>query len=757
VRARYAACITLAVVVGGPVHAQDSRSNDSRVQIERLVALGRVWGAAKFFHPALAYRPVSDWDDALVSAIPKVRHARTADEFRDAVQAMLDVLNDPMTTVTFTTSAAGAGSAPDRQLAFRWTDDRILIVTAGNYYALYGARASEMLRQIADSVPVARAVVFDLRSSGDIDAYGKAALSGSFGEIERRLTRDTLQTTRERRRVYYGYDSPNTSGQYRGGFFVPFGMPITPSATARETPSVFLLNESATVLPATIPLQAAGKALIVYEGDLRRQSAGDVSNVTLSDGLTARVRQSEPIFPDGTSGALQPDEIIPTANIGAGDLALNRAVALARVFHSSRVTRGKVPTTVSLLRDRSYPQMRYPELEYRLLAAFRFWNVIEYFYPYKDLLDKRWETVLPELIPLFESAMNAREYAQAVAVMSTKLQDSHAYVAGQTFNDEVIATGLPPIRVRMIQDSLIVTALFDTAAARAAGVQVGDVVVRIDGVDAMTLYRETGAHISVSTAQSGREKATLQFMHGQPGSKATIILRSRNGRMKQAVLERRYEDYSTLYHRERRGEIVRILPGNIGYVDLDRLSVDMVDSMFQVLAHTNAIIFDMRGYPNGTIYSMAPWFTDSARVVALLGTPMVGHGSPAEHSTEVFAQTVQPAASRLRYTGRTVMLIDERTMSQAELTGMYMKTLNGTTFVGSRSAGANGEITTVALPGGMTVGFTGQSVTFPDGARLQRLGLKPDIAVPPTINGIRAGRDEQLEAAIRLLSVRRPH
>lgn len=101
--------------------------------------------------------------------------------------------------------------------------------------------------------------------------------------------------------------------------------------------------------------------------------------------------------------------------------------------------------------------------------------------------------------------------------------------------------------------------------------------------------------------------------------------------------------------------------------------------------------------------------------------------------------------------GPTVLLIDERTMSQAEHTGLYLKAANGTTFIGSPTAGANGEVTTFSVPGGITVGFTGQAVMHGDGRQLQRLGLIPDIEVRPTIDGIRAGTDEVLEEALRYL------
>ncbi|MBI4902842.1 MAG: hypothetical protein HY820_04355 [Acidobacteria bacterium] len=102
--------------------------------------------------------------------------------------------------------------------------------------------------------------------------------------------------------------------------------------------------------------------------------------------------------------------------------------------------------------------------------------------------------------------------------------------------------------------------------------------------------------------------------------------------------------------------------------------------------------------------------------------------------------------------GKTVMLIDERTMSQAEHTGLFFKAANGTTFIGSATAGANGDGASFWVPGGLRLSFTGQEPRWPDGRQLQRIGLQPDILVHPTIEGIRAGRDEVLEKAVEFLS-----
>jgi hypothetical protein len=66
--------------------------------------------------------------------------------------------------------------------------------------------------------------------------------------------------------------------------------------------------------------------------------------------------------------------------------------------------------------------------------------------------------------------------------------------------------------------------------------------------------------------------------------------------------------------------------------------------------------------------------------------------------------------------------------------------------------GPNGGVTEVVLPGGRTARFTGADVRHADGRQLQRVGMQPDLAVAPTLEGIRHGRDEVLKAALTFLT-----
>jgi C-terminal processing protease CtpA/Prc len=103
------------------------------------------------------------------------------------------------------------------------------------------------------------------------------------------------------------------------------------------------------------------------------------------------------------------------------------------------------------------------------------------------------------------------------------------------------------------------------------------------------------------------------------------------------------------------------------------------------------------------------------------------------------------------YKGKVVVLINEEAISQAEHLCLFFEAATDVTFVGTPTAGANGDITLMVLPGNLVVSFTGHNVRHADGRQLQRVGIQPTIKVAPTIRGLADGRDEILEAAIKYL------
>ena len=73
------------------------------------------------------------------------------------------------------------------------------------------------------------------------------------------------------------------------------------------------------------------------------------------------------------------------------------------------------------------------------------------------------------------------------------------------------------------------------------------------------------------------------------------------------------------------------------------------------------------------------------------------------------------------------------------------------TLVGSQTAGADGNVSFITLPGSVQTYFSGLGVYFPDGTNTQRIGIVPDVEVHPTIAGVQAGVDEVLQRALALV------
>jgi hypothetical protein len=238
-------------------------------RIERLVSLGKLWGAVKYFHPYLAYRDDIDWDAALVSAIPQVNAANSAGEYAAAVQSMLLALGDPATRVIEEGDSGTTSSERERQPTYIATPDDILVVTIHHYEDLTdipGALAK--MAAIKKEIPQARGVLFDLRAKTAL-SQEKFYLFIAFAAsgIATILSATPFAAAGERSRMHSGFArQTGTSVFYTSAFNVVDGRRILPAPDAKDVPTVFLINAWSQLPPEALALQTAGKAIIMAEG-----------------------------------------------------------------------------------------------------------------------------------------------------------------------------------------------------------------------------------------------------------------------------------------------------------------------------------------------------------------------------------------------------------------------------------------------------------------------------------------------------------
>jgi C-terminal processing protease CtpA/Prc len=312
--------------------------------------------------------------------------------------------------------------------------------------------------------------------------------------------------------------------------------------------------------------------------------------------------------------------------------------------------------------------------------------------------------------------------------MLTHVHDTHSGARSKTL-EQFYGEAPSWLRLRWIESAPVVVQILDQEAARSADIALGDRVVQIGGADVGARIKELSKYLSASTPQALMWKVCNNLLNGPSGSDVSVQLRKPGGRLVTATVARKTE-YRMRPAEGFPGDVLRLLPDEIGYADLNRLAVPMVEGMFDKFRNTRAIVFDMRGYPQGTAWSIAPRLTEARSPIgALFSRPVAiapepGPGEPGETSTYSFTQPLPPS-DKWRYTGRTVMLIDERTISQAEHTGLFFEAANNTKYVGTPTSGANGDVTQFSVPGGIRIGMTGHEVRHADGRQLQRVGLNP--------------------------------
>jgi C-terminal processing protease CtpA/Prc len=199
---------------------------------------------------------------------------------------------------------------------------------------------------------------------------------------------------------------------------------------------------------------------------------------------------------------------------------------------------------------------------------------------------------------------------------------------------------------------------------------------------------------------------------------------------------------------KRPSAIAEVAPG-IRYVDLTRATMAQITPALPQLSAASGVVFDVRGYPTDAGFGILQYLLTTAesdrwmhvnRIVGPYGQSAGWQDAGWDH---------KPASPHLG--GRIVFLTDGRAISYAESVMGYIADRKLGTIVGEATAGANGNVAAFVVPTGFRLTFTGMRVTRHDGSTPHHLvGVKPDVALAPTLAGIRAGRDELLERGIRI-------
>ena len=394
---------------------------------------------------------------------------------------------------------------------------------------------------------------------------------------------------------------------------------------------------------------------------------------------------------------------------------------------------------IKIINEPTYKDFEFPKEEYRLLGLYKYWNIIEYFYPYKYLTDQDWDFVLSEMIDKIRIVKNKDEYQAVLKELVANLDDSHAWIS---FNDTSKYKFLP-VNISNVENQAVVSEIFNDSLAKINDLKSGDIIVKINDKNIESELKNTLRYVSGSNLNFKINKSYSTIFRDTLDSMRLTIMR--DGEI-QNISTKLYNFNDFGYIKNKRSLKSKSITESIGYINMaSKFTPKQFEEIFETFSTKKSIIIDLRAYPELKYKMFTRYFNTEDKVFALKYNPDIFY--PGRFVLDKSAKT---GSSRKAFKGKFILLVNDNSLSLSEFTAMAFQTADNIITIGNQTAGADGRNIAIEYLGGYTTRFSGYGIMYPDGTESQRKGVKIDVEIKPTIKGLRQGRDEILEKAIEI-------
>ncbi|WP_277235444.1 S41 family peptidase [Hymenobacter sp. YC55] len=405
-------------------------------------------------------------------------------------------------------------------------------------------------------------------------------------------------------------------------------------------------------------------------------------------------------------------------------------------------------STTNFPHEEAYIEPALPAQGLRLLGLCRYWNMFQYYYPYKYALDEDWAQVLPEMLPRFAQASTPLEYRHTALALFARVHDGHArfYPPDPLLEAERGAYQVAA-DVQFLEGQAVVLRVRHDGRVPTSPLKPGDVLTHVAGTAVPDLVKQRLPETGASNRAAQLNTIALNLLYcATPEVELQVV---RDGQPQRLLAPAIKVGTVPPVQPPVADSMYRFLTPEVGYIDMARIKGDKVRTIMQTFSHTKGIVVDQRNYPGAFIGMYLQGF--------FLAKPAV-YGRFTRYDPTYPGRFLWDPADTLKpvgttpYPGQVVVLVNEVSRSLAEFMAMGFQATPHATILGSQTAGADGNTTPITLPGGLKTLMTGIGVYYPDGSETQRVGVKIDVPVRPTIAGLRQGRDELMEKAVDLIT-----
>ncbi|MGI9517626.1 MAG: S41 family peptidase [Pirellulaceae bacterium] len=385
------------------------------------------------------------------------------------------------------------------------------------------------------------------------------------------------------------------------------------------------------------------------------------------------------------------------------------------------------------------------------------WETIQKTHWDKEMIETKWNETREEFRPRVAAATSIGDVRKTLGEMLGTLDQSHFGIIPRDEYDVVEeeqeegkgGEGVSGLEIRLIDEQLVVTRVFPGLPADDAGIQSGWIVTKIGKRDTEYVIEKssTVAEHSIMRLDTVIGLATDARTTGDIGEELALEFLDHNDETQSIAL--------TLI--EGPGELERLgnlpaftvdfksqeLPGEIGYVSFNAFIggprlIREYNNAIQQYRDKNGLVIDLRGNRGGLVVlvmGMCGWLVDDKSPI---GTMNIGGTLPLNLALN---------PRKPRFDKPVAVLIDECSISAAEIMSGGLKDLGAARVFGKTTAGLALPSIVTRLPNGDGFQYAMASYVSASGQTLEGEGVVPDQPVELTRAMLLETPDPVLSAA----------
>ena len=406
-------------------------------------------------------------------------------------------------------------------------------------------------------------------------------------------------------------------------------------------------------------------------------------------------------------------------------------------------------TDLNKSREPQYVNIPWKDQGFRILTLFKFWNAMEYNFPFVDITDRPWNSLLKEFIPRFAAPENKKDYEYTLRELFACINDSHTYYTSSSdlFSGSWSDYFTLPVQVAYTFDHQVVVA----EESSVHELKRGDIILKVDNQDIDSIVKQK-IHYQYASIPSNliysviyqlfvtkNPKITVTYIRS--GQEKTVIIDTTPYKGKQPVPRVLGSNYVEEYKLESK---------NIAYINMNTFQDDSIADFIARNKSAKGVIIDMRHHLGQRFKvndALIKWLIP--KEIVYLWSSVNDKSNPGNFicNDKIITGTDNPE----HFTGKVAILVNERTVSVGEVRSMIYRNAVNSKIVGKTTSAAVGPLSHFNLPMGIDFSYSANGIYYPDWELFQRKGVKIDIPIKETVEDIRDGKDVWMEEAIQYI------